>query len=306
MTNTDANAQREKLYALLGDLPPRDRKISVELVSEEDREGYILETLTLDLNGFEPVPAFFARPKQGAGARPTILYHHAHGGGYEWGKNELINYRPFFQKPPYAEVLTSMGFNALCIDTWNFGERAGRTESSLFKEMLWKGQVLWGMMIYDSIRSIDYLCSRTDVDSERIGTLGLSMGSTLAWWTAALDERIALCIDICCLTDFDALSAARGLDGPGSYYYAPNLLKEGWTTGKINALIAPRPHLALAGNYDGLTPVKGLDRIDAELKEVYASAGAPDAWKLCRYPCGHMETHAMRREIIEWLGRLSR
>lgn len=304
-SGSEIQAQREKLYSLLGDLPPRDREITAELVSEEEREGYILEVLTLDLNGIEPVPAFFAKPKSGGNAKPTILYNHAHGGGYEWGKNELINPRPGFQKPPYAEVLTSMGFNALCIDAWNFGERSGRTESSLFKEMLWKGQVLWGMMVYDSIRAIDYLCSRPDVDTNRIGTLGLSMGSTMAWWTAALDERIAMCIDICCLTDFDALIEARGLDGHGIYYYVPNLLKEGWTTGKINALIAPRPHLSLAGNYDLLTPAKGLDRLDAELKEVYSRAGAPEAWKLLRYPCGHMETHAMRSAIIEWLRQLA-
>ncbi len=296
-------AQRDKLYSLLGNLPPRNRRISVDVVSEEDRGCYTLETLTLDLNGIEPVPAFFTRCKEG-GARPTILYHHAHGGGYEWGKNELINHRPGFQKPPYAEALALMGFNALCIDMWCFGERSGRTESSVFKEMLWNGQVLWGMMVYDSIRSIDYLCSRPDVDSDRIGTLGLSMGSTMAWWTAALDERIANCVDICCLTDFDALVEARGLDGHGIYYFVPNLLKEGWTTGRINALIAPRPHLALAGNYDNLTPAKGLDRLDAELTEVYAAAGAPDAWKLLRYPCGHQETHAMRAEIRKWLRRI--
>ena len=305
MSNADTQAQRERLYSLLGDLPPRDRKISVDLVGEEDREGYALEVLTLDLNGIEPVPAFFAKPKTGGGAKPTILYHHAHGGGYEWGKNELINHRPGFQNPPYAEALTALGFNALCIDMWNFGERSGRSESSIFKEMLWKGQVLWGMMVYDSIRSVDYLCSRPDVDSERIGTLGLSMGSTMAWWNAALDERIGLCIDICCLTDFDAIIESKGLDGHGIYYYVPNLLKEGWSTGKINALIAPRPHLALAGNYDVLTPVKGLDRVDAELKDAYAKAGAPENWKLSRHPCGHQETHAMRAEILEWLRRFA-
>lgn len=305
MSNADAQAQREKLYSLLGDLPPRDRKISVDVVGEEDRESYVLEVLTLDLNGIEPVPAFFAKPKTGGGAKPTILYHHAHGGGYEWGKNELINHRPGFQSPPYAEALTALGFNALCIDMWNFGERSGRSESSIFKEMLWKGQVLWGMMVYDSIRSVDYLCSRPDVDSEKIGALGLSMGSTMAWWNAALDERIGLCIDICCLTDFDAIIESKGLDGHGIYYYVPNLLKEGWSTGKINALIAPRPHLALAGNYDILTPVRGLDRVDAELKDAYAKAGAPENWKLLRYPCGHQETHAMRAEIVEWLRRFA-
>ena len=301
MTDNDIEALRRNLYSLLGDLPPRDRKISARLVKEEEREGYVLEVLTLDLNGIEPVPAFFARPTEG-GAKPTILYNHAHSGNYEGGKNEMIRHDPHFQNPPYADQLTSMGYNALCIDAWNFGERSGRSESAVFKEMLWKGQVMWGMMVYDSIRAVDYLCSRPDVDAGRLGTLGLSMGSTMAWWVAALDERLKVCVDICCLTDFEELIKSRGLDGHGIYYYVPNLLKE-WTTGKINALIAPRAHLSLAGNYDVLTPVKGLDRLDEELTRAYAEAGAPEAWKLLRYPCGHMETHEMRQEIIAWLKR---
>ena len=69
-------------------------------------------------------------------------------------------------------------------------------------KMLWEGQVMWGMMVYDSLRAIDYLVSRPDVDAARVATLGLSMGSTMAWWVAALDTRIKVCVDICCLTDF--------------------------------------------------------------------------------------------------------
>lgn len=298
---TDKQTLRDNLYSLLGDLPPRNRPISAELISAEDRGGYVLEKLALDINGVEPVPAYFAKPK-GQDKRPTVLYHHAHGGRYDIGKGELIEGRAALQQPPYAEALTAMGMNVLCTDTWLFGERSGRKESALFKEMLWRGQVLWGMMVYDSIRSLDYLCSRPDVDSTRIGTMGLSMGSTMAWWLAALDERVAVCVDLCCLTDFDALIEANGLDEHGLYYYVPGLLKE-WTTGKINALIAPRPHLALAGELDSLTPSKGLDRVDAELKQAYAEADAPEAWKLSRYPVGHTETEGMRREVLDWFGR---
>lgn len=298
---TDKTALRGKLYSLLGDLPPRDRPISAKLVSEEDRGGYVLEKLVLDLNGIEPVPAYFAKSKDGS-KRPTILYHHAHGGKYALGKDEIIEGRPALQEPHYAEALTALGYNVLCADTWLFGERSGRAESSLFKEMLWKGQVMWGMMVYDSIRALDYLCSRPDVDASRIGTMGLSMGSTMAWWLAALDERIAACVDICCLTDFDALIETNGLDEHGLYYYVPGLLKE-WTTSKINALTAPRAHLALAGELDKLTPVKGLDRINTDLKQAYAETGADMAWKLSIYPVAHTETEGMRHEALGWFRR---
>ena len=76
-----------------------------------------------------------------------------------------------------------------------------------------------------------------------------------------------------------------------------------FTTARINALIAPRPHLSLAGNYDPLTPAAGLDRLDRELSAVYRAEGAPDAWQLRRYETGHFETAAMRAEALAFLER---
>lgn len=294
------NETRQRLYSLLGDLPDRHRPISSTVIDRKNTRTYRLETLVLDLNGIEPVPAYLVSPLEGTGPFPTIVYNHAHGGEYEIGKEELLGGRSFLSKPPYAEVLAGRGYAALCIDHWVFGERRGRTESETFKHMLWHGQVLWGMMVYDSLRAVDYLLTREDVDRNRLGTLGISMGSTMAWWLAALDTRIKVCVDICCLTDYQALIEASGLDGHNVYYYVPGLLKH-FTTSSINALVAPRPHLAVAGDYDRLTPRAGLARIDAELSAVYQAHGAADAWRLSRYHVGHVETAAMRKEILLFL-----
>ena len=295
-----ASARRKELYDLLGDLPDRQRPITAAAVAIEETDEYVLEKLLLDLNGVEQVPAYFVRPQGADRPLATALYNHAHGGDYVLGKDELLCGRSALQQPPYTSQLTRMGYAALCIDTWAFGERRGRAESEIFKEMLWRGQVMWGMMVYDSIRAVDYLVSRDDVDAVRIATLGISMGSTMAWWLAALDERIKVCIDICCMTDFEALIETRNMDGHGIYYYVPRLLKH-FTAAQINALIAPRHHLCLAGNFDMLTPPAGLDRIDTELSAVYADAGAADAWRMVRYGCGHLETAAMRAEVAAFL-----
>ena len=45
------------------------------------------------------------------------------------------------------------------------------------------------------------------------------MGSTKAWWLAALDPRVKLCIDLCCLTDYEELIKIDNLKGHGIYYY---------------------------------------------------------------------------------------
>lgn len=301
--NTQAE-RRQQLYGLLGDLPDRHRPISAKCISIEQRHGYVLETLVLDLNGMESVPAYFAKPLKSAvdAALPCVIFNHSHGGNYVLGKNELVEGNVYLHKPPHAEALTAKGYAVLAIDHWLFGERRGRTESELFKQMLWQGQVLWGMMVYDSIRALDYVCSRPDVNPNRIATMGLSMGSTMAWWLAALDPRVKVCIDLCCMTDFHSLIDTRGLDGHGIYYYVPSLLKY-FTTANINALIAPRPHLSLNGNCDRLTPPAGLDRIDASLKQVYGAMGADDAWKMKRYNIGHFETAEMRAEMLAFLER---
>lgn len=291
--------RRKELYSLMGDLPDRNRPVSAEMVSHEEKSCYIQENLLLDLNGIEPVSAIFVKPVGITAPTPVILFNHSHGGFYDVGKRELIEGQTYLQNPPYAEMLTSLGYSALCIDCWNFGERHRETESSMFKHMLWNGQVMWGMMVFDSIKAIDYLVTREDADPSRIGTVGISMGSTMAWWLAALDERVKVCIDICCLTDFHALIKAGGLDGHGIYYYVPGLLKH-FTTSEINGLISPRPHLSLAGNLDTLTPPSGLDRVDKELREIYAENGAGDAWQLMRYETGHGENADMRRHVIDY------
>lgn len=297
-----AAAQRAALYALLGDLPPRDRSLSAQITGRQELPNAWLETLVLDLNGLEPVPAYFMVPKTQTGRVPVVIYNHSHGDAYDIGKKELLAPRSYLQPQSYGEALTQRGYAVLCIDHWCFGERQALTELEQFKLMLWQGRVLWGMMVYDSLRAVDYVTTRPDVNPDRIGTLGMSMGSSMAWWLAALDPRVKVCVDICCLTDAQALIEARGLNGHGIYYYVPGLLKH-FTTSTINALIAPRPHLGLEGNLDPLTPADGLDRIDAALRDVYAQVGAPEAWRMSRYNSAHVEAPGMREEALAWLAR---
>ena len=295
MTNQDKT--REKLYSLLGNLPERHRPISAKLASEDDKGSYILETLLLDLNGQEQVPAYFTRPKNAKPPYPVLLYSHAHGGQYQVGKNELIVTPPppYIWKVPYAEAMAQRGVACLCIDHWCFGERHKRSEDATFKHMLWHGQVMWGMMVYDSLRAVDYLVSRPDVDARRIGAVGISMGSAITYWTAALDPRIKTCVDMCLLAEYDEGTHAILLCVPS--------LRKHFSIGDINALIAPRPHLSTAGRHDTLTPFNGLKKIEAQLLKVYEEAGVPDGFKLSIYDCGHCETEAMREEVMAFFDK---
>ncbi|HIG02913.1 MAG TPA: alpha/beta hydrolase [Candidatus Poseidoniales archaeon] len=300
-----SNDLRSTLWQLLGDLPLTEGRPKGKLNSVSQEKGFQVERWTLFLNNVQDVPAILLIPDNVSSENPapTILYNHAHGGKYELGKEALLQGRPALLDPPWGPVLCEMGFVVLCIDTWAFGERNGERESAIFKRMLWEGKVLWGHMVYDNLRALDWLVELDIVDEKRIGTMGISMGSTMAWWHAALDDRIKLCIDICCLTDFHTLVEKGNMDGHAIYYYVPNLLLH-TNSSEINELIAPRMHLACAGLQDILTPPKGLEIIDNNMKNAYSSLDAADAWELYTEDVGHIETIGMREKCIEWLKKL--
>lgn len=282
----------DTLKQLLGELPTH-KPISVTLLKQEVRDGYALESLVLDLNGIEKVPAYVATPLYKEGPYPLVIYNHSHGGNYTNGRNEFVQSSPYLQQPSFAKTITDLGYAACCIDMWGFNERGGKTESELVKEMLWQGQVMWGMMLYDNIRMLDYMCLREDIDNSRIATIGMSMGGLMAWWMAALDERIGVIVDICAQVDAHTLIAKRGLDHHGFYSYVPGLLKY-FTTLEIQKRIVPRPRMSLVGRNDRLCPIEGVELLDKGLTEAYQAAGKPEHWQSMVGSGGHMETMEMR------------
>ena len=133
---TGDGGRRQELYRMLGDLPDRRRPVSGKKRGEEARDGFVLETWELDLNGVEIVPAYLARPRTASGRAPAIVFNHSHGGGYKIGKQEFLEGRSYLHPVPYAKALTDLGYVALCIDHWVFGERSHTTEPDMCKAML--------------------------------------------------------------------------------------------------------------------------------------------------------------------------
>ena len=298
--------RRKELWGLLGDLLPTAHMPGTpKVVSTEKHEGYTLERMILDLNGMEAVPALLLIPDKRAARAPGLLYIHWHGGMYELGKEMLL--KGVSVAPAYAPACAEKGIVTLAIDSWCFGERkhekVGRTgEENAFKEMLWKGRVLYGMMMFDEFRAFDYLAHRPEVDPQRLGVLGMSMGSTKAWWLAALEPRVKVCMDVCCLTDFEELIKADGLSGHGIYYYVPSLLKH-FQTAEINELIVPRAHLSVNGRLDELTPPKGVEKIRDYLMPLYRKYGKEADCHIELFECAHVELPEMRKLILEWMDR---
>lgn len=295
--------RRAALWSLLGNLPQAFQPVATRLASKEKHDGYTLERLVLDLNGIEPVPALLLLPDKLQDRAPGLLFIHWHGDRYDLGKEQLV--RGTAVQAAYAPICAELGIVTLAIDSWCFGERrhdadGQKGEQDAFKLMLWRGQTLWGMMMFDEFQALRYLAERPEVDSKRLGAFGMSMGATKAWWLGALDPRVSLTIDLCCLTDFHSLIALGGLHRHGIYYFVPSLLKE-FDTAQINELIVPRLRLSLNGRFDPLTPPEGVEKIRDHLYPLYRAHGRADDCRIELCECGHEETHQMRALVIRWI-----
>lgn len=278
----------------------------VQNVSVTEWQGALLEELRLPLTRQspawpgEPIPATFIRPP-GPGPFPAVLYIHAHGGVYEIGRSELLDGRPMLASGAYAAPLLAQGLAVLAIDLPCFGERRHWTESALAKRLLWQGDTLFGVMLRELAAALDHLMARPDIDASRIAAMGGSMGATLAWWLAALDERVRAVVDICCLADLMTLIEGGGHDRHGIYMTVPGLLPE-HPTASIAARIAPRPHLVCIGALDPLTPPLAVERVLVPLRAAYTAQGADSALEVLIEPAsGHVETPAMRRTVLAFL-----
>jgi len=287
---------RERFRALIQFAEPQ---VVLRHRAVEERDGYVLETLILELDG-EPVRGFVARPLGGEGRLPAILYGHSHGGRYDLGAAEMLEGRDYLLDPP-GPALARAGYVVLSIDMPVFGRRAAVSEAFASKALLWYGKSLFGQMVGDHAAALTYLAGRDDVDANRIGAFGISMGCALSYWLAALDERIAATAHLCCLADIGTMIELGAHDGHGIYLTVPGLLNE-TDNGEIAALVAPRPQLVCIGEADHLTPAPAFAKAWSEVQAGYRQA--PDKLELLSEPgVGHRETARMRDAVLDFFAR---
>jgi dienelactone hydrolase/lysophospholipase L1-like esterase len=313
----DAVAWKERRPAVLravldslGDLPPRPSPPRSRIISRELRPGYTLEKISIGNGVDNDVTALLLVPAGSKGPVPAILWLHSSTPD----KTQVIIPETNGGTEPLGEAFVHAGYAVLAPDSYWHGDRAGtgpsgaaeagRTEQEdLFKLNLWFGRTLWGMFVRDDQVALDYLCSREEVDASRIGATGMSMGSTRAWWLAAVDERIAAVVAVACLTRYQNLIAHGELRAHGVYYFVNGLLKHFDTEGVL-ALIAPRPFLALTGELDAGSPADGVRALGQSVGGTYQALGAGDRFRSVLYPeVGHAFTPEMRAEMLSWFGR---
>jgi lysophospholipase L1-like esterase len=200
---------RRVVLESLGDLPPRPAPPKTRLVSRELRHNFILERVAID-NGVDgEVSALLLLPEALSRPAPAILWLHSSTPD----KNQILIPNTNGGEESLGVAFVRAGYVVLSPDAYWHGDRSGtgpagtaetlrQEQESLFKLHLWLGRTLWGMFVRDDQIALDYMAGRPEVDRSRIGATGMSMGSTRAWWLAAVDERIAAVVGVACLTRY--------------------------------------------------------------------------------------------------------
>ena len=115
---------------------------------------------------------------EGEGPFPAIVL--ITGSGAQNRDEEMWNYRPFFM---IADALARQGFATLRMDDRGTGRSGGRHATTTLQTAA-----------DDAGRALDYLRSRREIDTARIGLAGHSMGGTIAFRIAARRPQDVACV----------------------------------------------------------------------------------------------------------------
>jgi poly(3-hydroxybutyrate) depolymerase len=181
--------------------------------------------------------------------------------------------------------------------------------------------------VWDVLRLVDYLQSRSDVDPARIGLMGISKGGIETWLAAAVDPRIAVTIPCISLQSFqwglendgwhgrvgtvrkafDAAAGSEGIDKPDAAFvqrFYDRLIpgiRDQFDAPKMLTLIAPRPLLAISGEKDPINPLPGVRLCEKAATAAYEKAGAANHFKLIiELNAGHTVTADAQTAAVEW------
>lgn len=169
------------------------------------------------------------------------------------------------------------GYVCLVIDTVQRGEIKGVHHGTYSHNRWWwhsRGYTSAGVECWNGIRGIDYLTTRRDVDSERIGVTGISGGGAVSFWLAAADKRVKVAVPISGMADLPSYLSDQVINEHCDCMFMHNTYE--WSWGRIGAMVAPRPLLFVNSNQDPIFPMNANERVSNRLESFYSLFGAGD------------------------------
>lgn len=302
---------RKKVFECMMTPPRPAVNFKMEVLATQKREGYTAKKIAFNVNAYSRVTAYLLVP-DGKGPFPAINALHDHGAHLFIGKEKMI--RPFEVEQEVADdaqawadnlyegqfvgdYFAKHGYVVFSMDAPLWGER-GREEGVdrskydiIAGNMMMLGRDLCGFMHYDDIYSTDFLATLPEVDRQRIGCLGCSMGAYRAWMLSALTDHIKAGAAICWMvtTDVQMSTADKKREYGGFANCLPGL-RQYLDYPHIASMACPKPMLFVNGTQDHLFPVRGVEAAFQIMHDTWKSQRADERleteiWDI-KHSCG--------------------
>lgn len=332
---------RGKLKELLHYAPP-ECPADAEVTERTESGGLVREKILFNTTPHLRVPACVVYQAGAKRPMPAIVALHDHGGFYLWGKEKLVAIEPehpvltefkrrYYAGQSIADTLARQGYFVIVIDMFYWGERrmlmpddaadwrerpmamtgervaafnqrASQAEQLVGRTIFAAGFTWAGVLFWDDIRTVDYLTTRPEVDSGRIGCVGLSVGGLRSCHLAALDDRIKAAVVVGWMASFPAQLRRHVRNTIGHTKLVPGLYRY-LDYPDVASLALPTPLLVIQGSRDGLFEPSGVAACFDKLKRCYAKAGVPDRFRAHVVDAPHEFNGPMQAQAWEWLQR---
>ncbi|MCX8065225.1 MAG: dienelactone hydrolase family protein [Candidatus Hydrogenedentes bacterium] len=315
---------RKVVFESLG-APPPFEFFNPTLICEEDRGQYIARKVVLNISTWERIPGYLLIPK-GSSPFPAILCLHDHGAHFSIGKEKVI--APIMESREIEEdaknwvekyyggrfigdELAKRGYVVFAIDALFWGKRQQcegsryENQQKVASNIYHLGTTWLGIITWDDIRSIDFLRSLPEVDPNKIGAIGLSMGAHRTWMLSALSDKVKVGCSICWMATTKSLMVPGNNQTLGQSAYsmlAPNL-----TTlldiPDVASLACPKPMLFFSGRYDSLFPIEGVEESFLIMEKVWKSQDKSEYLYTKIWDVEHMFNLEMQEEAFNWFDK---
>jgi dienelactone hydrolase len=292
---------RQQLREMLGlDPLPERTPLNTVVTGKLQRDDFAVEKLYFQSRPHLYVTANLYLPKNGGKPAPTILYLCGHSiikkNGISYGsKASFQNHGAWFARNGYV---------CLVIDTLERGEIEGTHHGTYSEGMWWwnaRGYTPAGVEAWNSIRAVDYLLSRPEVDANRIGVTGRSGGGAYSWYLAALDDRIKVAVPVAGITTLENHVVDGCVEGHCDCMYPVNTYR--WDFAQLAALAAPRPLLISNTDRDTIFPLDGVVDIYQKVRQLYEmDNNGPDiALQIAAGP--HADGQVLQLHAMQWFDK---
>ncbi len=292
---------KRQLQEMLGLWPmPERTDLKPVITGKLDQADYSVEKLHFQALPKLYVTANLYLPKNVERAAPTILYVCGHARVVTNGVS--CGNKTGYQR--HGEWFARNGYVCLLIDTLQLGEIEGRHHGTYTDGRWWwnsRGYTPAGVEAWFGLRALDYLCSRPEVDKDRIGMTGRSGGGSYTWTVAALDDRVKVAAPVAGITDLQNQVVDGAVEGHCDCMFYLNTYR--WDFPQVAALVAPRPLLIGNSDKDTIFPLDGVVRLYNQTRRIYQLYGKTNQLGLLITEGPHADTQDLQVPVFRWFNR---